>query len=214
MHPVRVASVRDTATVRLPRGRHNLTRDEVEQAQRLRIVIGLAETMRVEGYVGTSVAQIIRRAGVSRETFYQLYSSKLDCFLAAFDLVSDLLVSHLELETDAPGTTMERVERTLTAYLDLLVAEPAYARLFVIEVHAAGPEAMRRRAELQHRIGAALADRLGATSDAARFACDLVVAAISAMVTGPLAADDEPALRALEAPILEHVRALVASGVL
>ena len=48
----------------------------------------------------------------------------------------------------------------------------------------------------------------------ARFACDMVVAAISAMVAGPLMADDIEALRALGPPILDHVRTLVGYGVL
>ena len=78
----------DTSARRLPRGRHRLSREQVETDQRLRIAAGLVEAMGSEGYVGTSVADIIGRAGVSRETFYRLFDDKQDCFLATFDLVA------------------------------------------------------------------------------------------------------------------------------
>ncbi|MEY2420666.1 MAG: hypothetical protein QOI95_733 [Acidimicrobiaceae bacterium] len=202
----------ETIVQRLPRGRHQLARAEVEQAQRLRILIGLAEAMHDKGYVGTSVAEVIKRAGVSRETFYQLYSSKLDCFLAAFDLVADGLAERLATALDGSGTPLERFERTLAAYLDTLASAPAYARLFLVEVHAAGPDAMARRTALQHRLAEALADLFDARTDADRFACQMIVAAVSAMVTGPLVVDDLDALRALHAPLLDHVRRLMITG--
>jgi AcrR family transcriptional regulator len=204
--------VAETIVQRLPRGRHRLAREEVEQDQRVRILIGMAEAMHDNGYVGTPVAEVIKRAGVSRETFYQLYSSKLDCFLAAFDLVADGLVEQLTAALDGGGTPLERFERTLATYLDTLVSAPAYARLFLVEVHAAGPEAMARRTALQHRLAHALADLFDARTDGDRFACQMIVAAVSAMVTGPLVASDLDALRALHAPVLDHVRRLMASG--
>jgi AcrR family transcriptional regulator len=196
------------AVRQLPRGRHGLTRDQVEQDQRLRILVGMAEAMRTNGYVGTSVADVIRRAGVGRETFYQLFDDKLACFLAAFDAVGDLLVGHLAGSLEGDGTPLDRFDRALTAYLELMASEPAYARLFLVEVYAAGPAAMARRALLQERIIDALADLFDARSAEARFACQVLVAAISALVTGPLVADDLDALRALGPPLRAHARTL------
>lgn len=193
----------------LPRGRHHIPREEVEQAQRLRILIGMAEAMHDKGYVGTPVADVIKKAGVSRETFYQLYSSKLDCFLAAFDLVADGLVEQLAPALDGPGTALERFERALGTYLETLASAPAYARLFLVEVHAAGPEAMAKRTAVQHRLGDALAQLFDARTEHDRFACRVIVAAVSAMVTGPLVAGDLDALRGLRAPLIEHVERLM-----
>lgn len=45
----------------------------------------LAEVMTEKGYVATTVSDVIERAGVSRETFYQQFDSKRDCFEQAFD---------------------------------------------------------------------------------------------------------------------------------
>ena len=172
----------------------------------------MAESMRSAGYVGTPVAEIIRRAGVSRETFYQLFSDKLDSFLAAFDVIGDVLLSRLALALDGPGDAMERLQRGIETYLDALAAEPGYARLFLVEVHAAGPEAMARRAVIQQGIADAVADLLGARTHEGRFACQVLVAAVASMVTVPLVAGDLDALRALGPPILEHARQLHAAG--
>ena len=201
----------DTSVEPLPRGRHRLSREQVEDAQRVRIFLAMADAMAEHGYVGTSVAKVLAGAGVSRETFYQLFDGKLECFLAACDFVADALAGHLAASVaDGPArqTPIDRFERTLTEYLDLLASAPALARLFLVEVHAAGPAAMARRAALQHRLADAMAALLSARTDADRFACHTVVAAMSAMVAGPLVAGDPDALRALGPPMLEHVRRL------
>ena len=197
---------------RLPRGRHQLQREEVEHDQRVRILVGMAEAMHEKGYVGTPVADVLTRSGVSRETFYRLYSSKLDCFLDAFDVVADALVEQLTPALDGPGPPLERFARGLDAYLDTLTSAPAYARLFLVEVHAAGPEAMERRTALQQRLAEAIADLFDARSAAEQFSCQVVVAAISAMVTGPLVAGDLDAVRRLRQPLVDHVERLLVTS--
>ncbi len=199
-------------TRQLPRGRHGLSRDEVETDQRLRIFTGMADAMGEAGYVGTPVADIIRRAGVSRETFYQLYDDKLDAFLAAFDLVGEVLLGRLAESLDGSDDRLTAVERAITAYLDTLASEPGNARLFLVEVHAAGPDAMARRTAIQQRIVDALADLLDARTEAERFTCQVLVAAVGAMVAGPLVTGDSAALRALGLPLVDHLRRLDAAG--
>lgn len=170
--------------------------------------------MAEKGYVATSVEDVLKRARVSRQSFYGLYSSKLDCFMAAFDRASELLRRRLEGAAEAGGSPVERFERAFTAYLDALASEPGYARLFLVEVYAAGPEAVRRRSEIQHDIARSLADLMGVTGETSRFACQVVVSAVGAMVTPAVAAGDMEALRAVGPPVAEHVRLLLRSGVL
>ena len=69
---------------RLRPGRHQLSRDEVRSHQRERIFGALEAVMATQGYSSTSVADIIKSAGVSRQTFYELFTSKQDCFLASY----------------------------------------------------------------------------------------------------------------------------------
>ena len=195
----------------LPKGRHGLSREEVESSQRVRILLGMAEAMREQGFVDTTVADVIARAGVSRESFYRLFASKADCFAAAFDAAADILLRRITSATagGAAGVDpVERVEGAITAYLDAIADEPAWARLFIVEVHAAGPEALARRFAFQDRVVDGLASLLGTDDEPVRFAARVVVAAMSAMVTRPLVAGDVDAIRALGPPMVAHLRAI------
>ncbi|MGY4097973.1 TetR/AcrR family transcriptional regulator [Nocardia sp. R16R-3T] len=196
----------------LPRGRHGLPREEVVASQRDRILSAMAEAMVERGYVGTSVAAILKRAGVSRETFYEQFHSKEDCFEAAYDRAVELLIANIANAIDDDGrdcadpSDPDRLGRILEAYFDGLIAEPAYARIYLVEVYAVGSKAIARRAELQESFVAMIADVLDARTDRQRFACQTLAAAVSAMVTARIAIDDLPGLRALREPLLELVR--------
>lgn len=198
---------------RLPRGRHQLSRDQVETDQRLRIAVGMAEAMQDGGYVGTSVAEIIRRAGVSRETFYRLHDDKADCFLAAFDLVAAVLVERVRDAAVTPGDRMDRVAAVIESYLQLLADEPAYARLFLVEVNAAGPEAILRRAAVQAELADGLVGLLDVGgSERGAVATQLVVAAVGSLVVPLLVADDLDALVGLGPLVIRHLAELDAAG--
>jgi AcrR family transcriptional regulator len=185
---------------RLPKGRHGLTRDEVESSQRERILLAMAEAVRDRGYAETTVAHVLAGAGVSRETFYRLFTSKADCFAAAFDHAASILLARL---ASGRGEGGAGEVHPITAYLEVLAAEPAWARLFVVEAHAAGPDVLRRRFALQDRMAEGLARQLGPGS---RFTAQVVVAAMSSMVARPLLDGDVDALRALGPPMIDFVR--------
>src|SRR4051794_13846543 len=135
----------------LPRGPHTLGRDVVEASQRTRLLEAMAQVVAAKGYGAASVADVIALAGVSRKTFYVHFRDKLDCFLAAYELGVEVLFAALRSageDTDAPvAVTRARIR----AYLRALASEPAFARTFLIEVHAAGPQARERRREVLRR---------------------------------------------------------------
>lgn len=200
-------------TTPLPRGRHDLTRLQVEQSQRLRLAVAMAEACVGRGYSDTPVAAVLELAGVSRQTFYALYANKLDCFLESLDLVGEVLVGRLGTALKASERPpLERAVAALDRYLAAIAEHPAFARLYVVEVHAAGPQALARRAELQAVVVGALADLLGKQTSDGRFACEAFVAAVSALVTLPLATGDVDAIVALRGPLAGRLRALAAEG--
>ncbi|MEU9118785.1 helix-turn-helix domain-containing protein [Streptomyces sp. NPDC048506] len=199
----------------LPSGRHHLSREQVVASQRMRMLTATAEAMKDKGYVGTSVAEIIRRAGVSRETFYQQFRSKEDCFVQALDAATKRLAGLLEVarqpaadspEATRPAAPDETFRRLLRLYLKTLAEQAAFARLFLVEVYAAGPEAMARRMEWQRWFADAIAEifqvRAGGGADERRFACEALVAAAAHLVTAHLVADDPKGLCALEDPLV------------
>ncbi|MEX2196755.1 MAG: helix-turn-helix domain-containing protein [Thermoleophilaceae bacterium] len=197
---------------RLPRGRHGLTRDEVVGSQRSRLLRALAETMAEKGYAQTSVADVLRSAGVSRETFYEQFSSKADCFMTAYETAVELVLAGMPATPAEGGDRLERFDRAIGAYLDALAAEPAFARLFLLEVYAAGPAALARRAEAQARFVERLSRLLGPRDATERFAVEALVAAVSSMVTAKLAAGDVDGLRALRTPVCELVSRALPGG--
>jgi AcrR family transcriptional regulator len=140
----------------LPRGPHSLTRDEVLASQRARMIEAMAEAVAAKGFAATTVADVVGRAGVSRKTFYEHFSDREDCFLAAYDAAVDVLLGQVadRVAAGAPAGAdwRERVRAGMRAYLEALAAEPAFARTFLVEVHAAGPRALARRAEVHSRF--------------------------------------------------------------
>lgn len=193
----------------LPRGRHGLSRDEVERSQRLRLAIAMADACAERGFVDTPVKAVLERANVSRLTFYELYESKLECFLEALDIVGDVLLARLRGVVDEPGEPLDRFISATERYLEAIVHNLPFARLYIIEVHAAGPVALERRAELQAQVVDLVADLLRAEDADARFACEAYVAAVSALVTLPVATGDIKAIRALRDPLVALMRRLL-----
>ena len=136
----------------LPRGPHNLTRDDVLESQRVRMIDAMAATVARKGYAGTTVGDVVAGAGVSRKTFYEHFRDKEDCFLAAFDSGVDALLQAIAAaEPDGP-TRMDIVRARVRAYLVTLAARPEFARAFLIEVFAAGPRALERRQRVLARF--------------------------------------------------------------
>lgn len=197
---------------RLPRGRHALAPEQVESIHRERLIAALAEQMLDGGYSATSIVKICRTAGVSRESFYRLYTSQLDLFLDALDAVGSVLRGRLTSAFDGPGGTVERFERAATVYLEAMVAEPGYARLFMVEVYAAGPEAIERRAVLHRDLAASFARLFGASTDHDEFDCRMLVSAISGQVAEPVVTGDHATTLALAEPLTDHVRRMLSSG--
>src|SRR5215208_2116777 len=115
----------------LPRGPHGLERDVVLASQRGRMLGAMAQAVAVNTYGGTTVADVVAGAGVSRKTFYEHFRDKEECFLAAFDGgVERLLGAIVEAEADEDGW-IPRMRARVRAYLVTLADNPAFARTFL-----------------------------------------------------------------------------------
>jgi AcrR family transcriptional regulator len=136
---------------RLPRGTHGLDPALVAASQRTRLLEATGRAVADKGYAATTIEDIVRGAGVSKKTFYEHFTDKLDCFLAAYEAASDELLEHVRRAQDAAEEWLARTRAGIHAYLRWLAAEPALARVFLIEVAAAGPEALERRERLRDR---------------------------------------------------------------
>ena len=96
------------------------------------------------GYRAVTVADIVRRAGIARNTFYDNFASKEDCFLATQDYAVEESLARI-VEAATPLETWEdRLAAGLGAFLGYLGEEPALARTCIVEALSAGDAAQER----------------------------------------------------------------------
>jgi AcrR family transcriptional regulator len=118
-----------------------------ERNQRERLFAAMVATVAEKGYESATVADLVKLSGVSRSAFYRHYEDKQACFLATVEAMVEPTLKRLGADQSAPAG-MERARQAFISLIELIVDQPAAAKLCVVEVYAAGVE------------GAALVDRL------------------------------------------------------
>jgi AcrR family transcriptional regulator len=193
----------------LPRGRHRLSREQVLRSQRERMLRAVAEAVADKGFVRVTVADVISRAGVSRETFYEQFSDKEDCFRAALEEGARALHEILgAVIAGVDGDPVEKFEELLKAYLNTLASEPAFAKAFLIDAYGAGPAVTERRLELQQSFVDLVDEIFKDDPNSDRFACEVLVAAVSSLVTARVGRGRIGELPALREPLVALLRRL------
>lgn len=135
------------STTRPLPGREPLPREFIARHQRARIISALAEEVSEKGYRQVTVADIVKRAGIARNTFYENFSSKEDCFLAAQRYAMSAALDRVVEAGGAFDAWPQRVAAGLAAFLRYVVEEPALARTCMVEALAAGPDAVHHYEE-------------------------------------------------------------------
>lgn len=130
--------------MRPPPGRQPLSKEFIAQHQRARIIAALAEETAVRGYRSVTVADIVRRAGIARNTFYDNFASKEDCFLAAQQYAVETAVERVVEAAGKLESWPARVNAGLAAFLRYVASEPALARTCMVEALSAGPASVER----------------------------------------------------------------------
>jgi AcrR family transcriptional regulator len=108
-----------------------------------RILVAMAEVVAKRGYQGTTIEHIVKRAGVSRATFYEHFENREDCLLAGFAEAEKELQRRV-VEASSSGEWPDRVRAALTAFVGYCASEPALVRTCLVEAVTAGPVAMER----------------------------------------------------------------------
>jgi AcrR family transcriptional regulator len=168
----------------------------VSDIQRQRILVAMADVTAERGAASVTVAHIVARSGVSRRTFYELFSDREACLLAALDQAIAYATAAVVPAYAASERWQERVRTGLTALLRFLDEEPAMARLCVVESLGAGPRALVRRTRIVRALIAAVDQGRGeakAGKEPPPLAGEAVVGAVLAVVHARLIEhDSEP----------------------
>jgi AcrR family transcriptional regulator len=149
-----------TLPAALPRGRHKLTREQISDAQRERMLAAVTELMAARGYRGFGVGDIATRAGVSLATFYRAFAGKDDCIFAGYDRFIAVLLERV-VAVDIPADDRPALAAALIgAYLDTLQQDLVVARAYQVEIDALGPTALTHRRDSLTLFATRLRDRL------------------------------------------------------
>jgi AcrR family transcriptional regulator len=140
-----VSTTAQAGIERLPRGPHRLSREQVENHQRERILAAMIAAAGTKGYGATTIGDIASRARVSRDTFYEQFANKKACFLAAYDATTRELLDHMVTAGTSQPSYVEGMRHGVRAYLKFWSERPDAARVCTLEVMAAGPDALAHR---------------------------------------------------------------------
>lgn len=118
----------------------------MQASQRARINVALFDAVAKKGYASTTIGDVVQRAGVSRRTFYEHYTGKEACFLAAFDdsvatVGSEMLTGLAAIPKE---NWRERVRLSWRYFLASLVAHPTSSWVLYIETLRAGSPFVER----------------------------------------------------------------------
>ena len=124
----------------------------VSSPKRQLILNGMLEAVGSAGYDAASVRTVLDLTGLYRQAFYDNFPDKDACYLEAFDAG----VAHFEALTSTAAASEEswqgKLRAGLGALLEALDEEPDVGRALVVEVHAAGPEALEKRTKAMKQI--------------------------------------------------------------
>jgi AcrR family transcriptional regulator len=128
----------------MPPGRHLIPSDFVSQNQRERMLLATTELVAERGYQKTTIELIAKTSRVALVTFYEHFSSKEDCFLAAFDETVAAAREVFSELLDPEQPWQEQISSGLEIFLEMVVKEEPRARLCIVEAQAAGSASLAR----------------------------------------------------------------------
>jgi AcrR family transcriptional regulator len=116
-----------------------------DQAER--VIRAFAVAVAEKGYGEATVGDAVRIGKMSTSTFYVHFQGKEEAMLAAIDSAGAQMGAAMVPAIRRAPEWPQAVRAALGALFNFLASRPALARLMLVEVYAAGPEALRRRVE-------------------------------------------------------------------
>jgi AcrR family transcriptional regulator len=139
-----------------------------------------------------TVADIIASAGVSRRTFYEHFANKEEAFLSAYDEAVGRLLDGVRWAYRSRDSFAARMRAALEMLVLGLSADPAFARMCVVEVTSAGTEARLRRDATVHEFASMLDDNARAllSEPRPRLLAEVVIGGIYDVLQGRIERDE------------------------
>lgn len=97
------------------------------------------------GVASVSVAHVVKRSGVSRRTFYEMFADREQCFAACFEQALGLAGERVLAAYDPRAPWRERIRAGLIALLRFLDEEPRLGRVLTVESFSGAPATVAAR---------------------------------------------------------------------
>ncbi len=183
-----------------------LSQEIVDDGKRERCAVAIAELAHERGGNGLGTTRVIARAGISRNTFYDLFAGIDEALEFACELSDKRLAAAVEDTTQEQGAWEEWVDRTIGAFLDAVREQPLLAELCF--VHRASivrvPTGPKEEASAAALLAALKRGRPEGERAPSAFAAveELVVAGILAVVAKRLRDGEAASLPALRGELV------------
>jgi AcrR family transcriptional regulator len=109
---------------------------DVARNQRSRLFGAMVASVAERGYAATRLSDLVELSGVSRKSFYSLFADKEECFVGAIEAMLEDVLAAAQSFT---GGWEEQVRGATAAFAEVIVAQPAAARMCLFEAYAVGP---------------------------------------------------------------------------
>ncbi|HET6997406.1 MAG TPA: TetR/AcrR family transcriptional regulator [Solirubrobacterales bacterium] len=119
-----------------------------EQSQRQRIIDAMIESCADKTYAATTIADIVRRASISRTTFYKRFPNKRACFDGALESCLEMLRIAAADSHDPSDPPAEALRKAAAATLELMATKPAMAQLVMGDALTVEPAIIQRYRDL------------------------------------------------------------------
>jgi len=130
----------------LPRGRNSLLTEETRDKQQRRLVKAAISAFAEKGFAATTITDIVKRARVSKQVFYEIFKNKEDCFLVADDLGRKALYEQVLTGIKGKGLHGDHwIRSSVRAYLQLCINEQEFTKAWAIEFPNAGSRCLEQR---------------------------------------------------------------------
>jgi len=142
-----------------------------EDVNRDRLLRAMGDSLMEKGFAGTVVADIVKRARVSRRTFYEEFVDRGDCFIALCDRTTDVAREVIAVAADPELSWEEQSTRAVDGYFAFMTIEPLLTRAMLFEVYALGERGLASHRETHHKFTEQLlelANRARETDDSIR----------------------------------------------
>jgi AcrR family transcriptional regulator len=104
----------------------------------------MLECVSDRGFAQTTVGDVVSAARASRNSFYEQFADKADCFLAVCDWTAGDLLSEVQ-RFAAESDWLTALRRGLTAYLRFWAERSNFSVAYLVELSSAGRPAVDQR---------------------------------------------------------------------